>query len=132
MKSHQLKLHHGSVTQQRGATIEALAAAELATQHYQVLFQNFHCCFGEIDLIALSPRSQLVFIEVKWRQSSHYGGALASVSAQKRRKLITSARYFLRIFPQYAKVPMRFDVMAYQGSITQPQLNWIEAAFYSE
>lgn len=86
--------------------------------------QNFHCRFGEIDLIAVCPEEQtLVFVEVRYRKSQKYGGAAASITASKQAKIKKTALFYLATRKLDANV--RFDVIA----IEQQQLNWIQSAF---
>jgi len=78
---------------------------------------------GEIDHIMRAPDGTVVFVEVRWRRSERYGGALASVTATKQRRLIWAARHYLRRFS--APPPCRFDVVGLgpQGVV------WIQGAF---
>jgi putative endonuclease len=65
----------------------------------------------------------LIFIEVRQRALASHGGALASVSASKQRRIVFAARYFLlkyRCMP-----PCRFDVVA----LDSDALHWYKAAF---
>ena len=78
---------------------------------------------GEIDLIMRAADGTLVFVEVRKRASSRQGGAAASVSALKQRRIIFAARHYLMRLPQTP--PCRFDVVA-----IEPQgLVWLQAAF---
>ena len=54
-----------SPTHQIGAAAEQLAAQFLLAQGWQVVAENFHCRFGEIDLIIRPNDAQqlLVFVE---------------------------------------------------------------------
>ncbi len=66
----------------------------------------------------------LVFIEVRYRKSNHFGGAAASVDTNKQRKLVFTANHFLQANP--SSQPMRFDVIALTPD--EPP-NWIINAF---
>ena len=99
---------------------------------------------GELDLIMLetgSAWSTLVFIEVRQRQRSGFGGAALSVTASKQRKVIRTAQYFLQQHPEYEDYDCRFDVIAYdtvgthiktsgQNIANQPQ--WLKGAFIAD
>ena len=50
---------------------EALVVSWLKAQDYQLLHQNWHCRWGEIDIIALS-KSTLIFVEVKTRSRNNW------------------------------------------------------------
>ena len=78
---------------------------------------------GEIDLILRERDGTLVFVEVRTRQSTAFGGAAASVGAGKQRSLVLAAQYFLgglRTTPA-----CRFDVIAIDGD----RIEWLRAAF---
>lgn len=61
----------------------------------------------------------LVFVEVKARSSSSFGGALGAVTPRKQRQVIAMAqRYMARV--GWSSRPCRFDVVAVQGSAGKP------------
>ncbi len=96
---------------------EQFTADYLKSQNGQILFQQWHCRQGEIDLIAkmgITPtqkESCLAFIEVKTRSLGNWdqGGALA-VNLRKQHRIIQTAQYFLAKYPALAVLPCRFDV----------------------
>jgi len=78
---------------------------------------------GEIDLIVREPDGTLVFVEVRTRKASGFGGAAGSVSAAKQRSVIFAARCYLRAF---ASPPACcFDVVAIEGA----HIEWLRGAF---
>lgn len=80
-----------------GARGERIAAAHLAARGYEILARNFRTRRGELDVVARDGRD-LVFCEVKTRvAASPLGpfGPLASIGAQKRRRLRLMAREWL-------------------------------------
>ena len=78
---------------------------------------------GEIDLIVRENDGTLVFVEVRTRKASGFGGAAGSVSAAKQRSVIFAARCYLRAF---ASPPAcRFDVVAIEGA----HIEWLRGAF---
>lgn len=78
---------------------------------------------GEIDLIVRESDGTLVFVEVRTRKGSGFGGAAGSVSAAKQRSVIFAARCYLRAF---ASPPAcRFDVVAIEGA----HIEWLRGAF---
>ncbi|MGJ8581952.1 MAG: YraN family protein [Psychromonas sp.] len=108
----------------RGVQAEQQALAFLKKQGLLLICQNFYCRFGEIDLI-MSDQGTLVFIEVRYRKNQDFGGAAASITSQKQRKLIKTAKHYLS---QLDDEPYcRFDVIAISESAPQPQ--WIQDAF---
>lgn len=94
---------------------EHLLKEWLITQAWQILAQNWHCPWGELDLVAQTPTGIVAFIEVKTRQHSSldHGGLLA-ITPAKQRKLIRTAELFLEQYPHYAEHPCRFDVALVQ------------------
>ena len=78
---------------------------------------------AEIDLILRERDGTLVFCEVRARRGTGHGGAAASVTPAKQRRIVRAASHYLMRFPQ--PPPCRFDVVA----IDADQLHWIQAAF---
>lgn len=90
--------------------------------------RNYNVRGGELDLVYLTAE-MLVVVEVRYRARSDYGGALASVTASKQRRIVQATRHFLAEHPRYARQPIRFDVV---GVSDADELDWIEDAFYAE
>ncbi len=77
-----------------GAANEALAAQHLQ-QHGLGLYQrNYHCRYGEIDLIMRNDK-EWVFVEVRSRSRSLFASPLESIGPQKQRRLLITAEHFL-------------------------------------
>ena len=109
---------------ERGVDAEALAAAFLQGRGLTILVRNYRCRLGEIDLVARDGGTT-VFVEVRARASSAFGGAAASITPAKRAKLIRAARHYLsrlRGDPQ-----CRFDALLIEGD--PPRIEWIRDAF---
>ncbi|MBM3070095.1 YraN family protein [Enterobacter sp. RHBSTW-00994] len=80
---------------------------------------------GEIDLI-MKEGQTTVFVEVRYRQSSQFGGAAASVTLAKQRKLLHTAHLWLaRHSGSFDTVDCRFDVIAFTGN----EIEWLKNAF---
>lgn len=113
----------------RGAQAEQLAADYLQAQGITLIARNLRCRAGEIDLVCLDGEL-LALVEVRQRSGHHFGGALASVTRFKQRRIIRAARFFLRCRAQWRNRAIRFDVLAVQGS---PQgahdIIWVKDAF---
>lgn len=71
--------------------------------------RNFRRPFGEIDLI-MQDSSVLVFVEVRSRVGSQFGGAAASITNTKQRCLTLAAQAYLQRYS--SPPPCRFDVIA--------------------
>lgn len=91
-----------------GAEAEQWAAAFLRQQGLQPVTHNYRCRWGEIDLI-MQDGAVLVFVEVRLRHRSDYGGAAASIDGRKQQRLIQTARHYLSQLPRTP--PCRFDVV---------------------
>jgi putative endonuclease len=91
-----------------GLEAEKLAATFLVNQGLKLIVQNYHCRFGEIDLI-MRDASTLVFIEVRLRSNKQFGSAAASITPQKQQKLMLTAQHYLQQNPE--KNACRFDVI---------------------
>ena len=112
-----------------GRAAEDAAARFLAARGAQVLLRNYRCRRGELDIVALCG-AELALVEVRTRSSSAFGGALASVDAGKRRRLIQAAARLLQERPDLARLRVRFDVMAVEAPLgAVPRIEWIKHAF---
>jgi putative endonuclease len=104
-----------------GDAAEDAALAFLCDEGLRPVERNFRCKGGEIDLI-MQDGDTLVFVEVRKRSKDSYGGALASVTRAKQRRLIVAAQIFLQ---RYRMPPAcRFDVIGYDGD----RMNWLKNA----
>ncbi|HRQ47202.1 MAG TPA: YraN family protein [Rhodocyclaceae bacterium] len=114
--------------QGRGAAAEALAERYLAARGLTVLARNVRCRGGEIDLVGLE-RGTLVFIEVRLRSSTGFGGAAASITTRKQRRIILAARWWLAGAGRgHAQRACRFDAVLLDG-LDEGGVEWIPAAF---
>ncbi len=111
-----------------GQAAESEAERYLRRKGYRILARNARTPSGELDLVARSG-SVLVFIEVKARRSSDYGGAVGAMNGRKRVRLVKLASQYLarhRLRDQ----PCRFDVLLCGGRTGAPAvIEHIEHAF---
>ena len=118
-------------TKRRGDAAEALACEYLAARGLRLVQANFKTPGrggGEIDLIMRAPDGTLVFVEVRQRSSASHGGAGASITHFKQRRIILAAQHFLQRFA--SPPPCRFDVVLVQGSAQETStIDWLQAAF---
>jgi putative endonuclease len=118
-----------NLRRRHGEAAEDLAVAYLDAQGLSVLARNVRCKGGEIDIVGLDGPC-LVVIEVRQRKSAQFGGALASVTPAKRRKIIRAARYLLQTSADHRSRPMRFDVIGVEGLPEGAhRISWIKDAF---
>ena len=104
-----------------GAAAETLAAEFLQARGLVVVKRNYRCRGGEIDLI-VRDRDTLVFVEVRLRSSSAFGGARASITAAKRRRLKFAAGLFLSGLAR--EPPCRFDAILLDG-LDAARIEWL-------
>lgn len=116
---------------QCGAQAEALAARYLQARGLSVIARNLRCNAGELDLVCLDD-DVLVIVEVRQRRRSDFGGALASVTWRKQRKLVRAAQFHWQRRSGWRARSMRFDVVALQGAPDAGQeITWIKDAFHA-
>lgn len=113
-------------TKQAGDAAEDQALAHLQAQGLRLLERNYRTPGrggGEIDLVMRAPDGTLVFVEVRRRTNAAFGGAAASVSATKRKRIVLAARHYL--LGLATPPPCRFDVVVLEAQ----GLQWLPAAF---
>lgn len=104
--------------QSLGRRGEDLACRELRRRGYAILARRFRTRFGEIDIVA-DDGGTLVFVEVKTRRNTAFGGATAAVNAAKQRRLVNMARSYLLGLAGRAP-PCRFDVVGVTAGPGRP------------
>ena len=115
-----------ATTKQKGDAAEDRALHHLQAQGLQLVQRNYRTPGrggGEIDLILRDHDGTLVFVEVRLRGNFDHGGALASITSAKRRRIVFAARHFLMKLRQ--EPPCRFDVVTFEAD----GLHWYLAAF---
>lgn len=109
-----------------GMQAEDQALSYLQRQGLSLVMRNYRCRAGEIDLVMLHDET-LALIEVRYRASGSYGGAAASVTYRKQRRIIQAARHLWMTQPRLHRYPARYDVVAIsQGGL---RVEWIRGAF---
>ena len=113
-------------TKQKGDAAEDASLRHLQAAGLTLLERNYRTPGrggGEIDLILRERDGTVVFVEVRQRASASHGGAAASVSSTKQRRIIFAARHYLMRLR--TPPPCRFDVV-----VVEPAgLQWLQAAF---
>ena len=116
-----------ALAQNDGARAEAIAARHLQRHGARIIARNVRCRGGEIDLVAEHADS-IVFVEVRLRQHGDYGGAAASITNIKQRRVIKAARVWLAGSGRaYATRNCRFDAMLLKD--LKGEVEWLQAAF---
>ena len=111
---------------QLGLEAEDLALGYLQQQGLSLIERNYRSRYGEIDLI-MRDQQHIVFVEVRFRSSQRYGGAISSVDIHKQRKLIKCAQQYIANTP--SRLGFRFDVLAISPSSQQHDIQWLTNAF---
>ncbi|MDR2111505.1 MAG: YraN family protein [Candidatus Accumulibacter sp.] len=106
-----------------GQRAEELAARFLEQRHLAVIARNHRCGGGEIDLICRDGAT-LVFVEVRSRQGGGFGGAAASITPAKQRRIVLAARHYLNVTGKHRQ-DCRFDCVLLDGE----NVEWIKNAF---
>lgn len=113
-----------SPTQASGDAAEARALEFLVGAGLSLVERNVASRLGEIDLV-MRDAGDIVFVEVRSRARSDFGGAAASVDMGKRRRLQREAQRWMNRRFGDRWPPCRFDVCAFEGS----RIDWIRGAF---
>ncbi|WP_415879357.1 YraN family protein [Methylomonas sp. TEB] len=109
---------------QKGDSAEQLALAYLQKQGLEWVCSNFRCKMGELDLV-MKDGTALVIVEVRFRKSAQFGGALASITRQKQARIVAATQHYV-IINNLSQLSIRFDVVAVSGD---NRLDWIKNAF---
>ena len=114
-------------TKTLGEKGEDIAAAFLEKKGYNILFRNYKCSFGEIDIIAKHKKT-LSFIEVKTRSTKKYGLPQEAVTPAKQAKISRVALEFVQRYKMENRAA-RFDVVSVQSLNDGYEVDLIENAF---
>lgn len=106
----------------RGRSAEDAALAYLQAQGLTFVERNVRYPFGEIDLI-MNEGQKWIFIEVKYRQSKQFGGAIHAISRGQIERLRRAANHYMQ--RNHIDAQCRFDVVAIDAN----DINWITNAF---
>lgn len=101
------------------------AARYLCERGVRIIARNVRLRIGEIDLIG-QIGDTLLFVEVRLRRSDRHGGAAASITPGKQRRIIAAARAWLGA----RDVPCRFDAVLIDGE--PARMTWIQDAFQAD
>ena len=107
-----------------GLLAENLAASYLIEQGLKLLVRNYHCRFGEIDLI-MQDKNTLVFIEVRLRTSLGFGNSGSSITKQKQFKFTRTALHYLQV---HGNASCRFNAILIDKA-NEANLVWLRNAF---
>ncbi|MCL1147522.1 YraN family protein [Shewanella sp. 10N.261.52.F9] len=109
-------------TNNQGQIAEYKARQYLEQQGLSFVEQNVRYRFGEIDII-MKDGKDWVFVEVKYRSPSRYGGAVNALSTAQTQRIRKAASHYIQI--NRIDAICRFDVIAADPNGIQ----WIRDAF---
>ncbi len=111
--------------QRDGRRGEELAAIFLSQQGFRVVEKNWHCRFGEIDLI-VQRGHEVRFVEVKWRAGTMYGLPEESITSTKRAHLFRVVETWLQSHPEPAAYQIDVVTILVVKDQTAPEIRWIQ------
>lgn len=78
----------------------------------------------------MQDEQYLVFIEVRYRKNDDFGGAKASITREKQKKIRKVAEYYLKRFGPHAQhIFCRFDAIAVCAVPEGLEIEWLKDAF---
>lgn len=109
---------------------EEIIASYLQSRGYEILHRNWHCRWGELDIIARQGE-YLCFVEVKLRGSAAFAPPRAFVTQTKQQRIRQSAACYLT--QRDTGLQPRFDVaevvIPQGGDTDSPAIQYWENAF---
>lgn len=81
---------------------------------------------GELDIVARDGAT-LVVAEVRLRASAQFGGAAASITRAKQRRIVLATRHLLARYPSLQRLPVRFDALLVPAN--EGPIEWLRGAF---
>lgn len=104
-----------------GKGYEEAVASDLVNTGYTILARNLRTPYAEIDIIAKS-NARIHFIEVKYRSSDSFGGAVSALSRNQSRRIERAANYWVcRNFPE---ADFQVDLAAVTKDQDQLKINY--------
>ena len=111
----------------RGEVGETAAAKFLESAGFTILERNYRFDRGEIDIVA-EDKDELVFVEVKSRQTLAFGSPEDAITPKKESYLKRTAEGYLFEHRLEGK-PCRFDVVAIEWKAGRPDIRHIKNVF---
>ncbi|WP_448584380.1 YraN family protein [Thermocrinis sp.] len=94
----------------KGKHFEDIACQYLTSLGYKILFRNFHCRYGEIDIVALEG-DVFVFVEVKGTRTNFEPGERID-----KRKLANLYKCIEKFLKEYPARECRVDAIIIKGN----------------
>ncbi len=109
-----------------GAKGEEIACNFLLTRGYSILERNYRWKHLEVDIIALKEE-ELVFVEVKTRNSTIFGEPYSAVTRAKQKQIIQVANAYIN--SKKLDYYSRFDVFSIILNRNETKIEHIEYAY---
>jgi putative endonuclease len=106
----------GRDTAARGREGEDLAAAFLEAEGWTITARNYRWRGGEIDIVA-AREGTIAFVEVKSWGKLGAEELERAIGADKRRRIVETAKIFLSRHREYNDWSVRFDVILVRGGV---------------
>lgn len=116
-----------NATKKLGQYGESLAKRFLEQKGYHILSTNWQFRHLELDIIA-KQGEQLVFVEVKTRNSNDMGAPEEAVSLMKQRKIVQAAHHYIE--ENEFDGDSRFDIVAISKENGAFTIKHLESAFF--
>ncbi len=113
---------------EKGHITETFAKRFLLKKGLLFVAENVRYKFGEIDLV-MREQSHIIFVEVRYRCDTRFGGPVASINATKRSRLQKAAAAWLQSNDRSGYLKCRFDLIALSGELTELRCQWLKNIF---
>jgi|TARA_A100000171_G_scaffold49694_1_gene59284 putative endonuclease len=110
-----------------GTEFESLAIDYLCRNGLTLITRNYHCRYGEIDLI-MNDKKTLVFVEVRFRSDAGFVSPQESITPVKMKRIVRTARHYLHRYKLTEKVSSRIDFIGIDGGCQPERINWVRNA----
>ena len=106
---------------------EKMAAEHLDKKGFKILHKNYKYGKAEVDIVAMKD-NEIIFVEVKTRESAYLSAPTYTVPVQKQRQIIKAADAYLKRYQ--LEQESRFDVISIIVNSQYNRLEHLEGAFY--
>ena len=107
---------------------EVIAAGFLERKGLRIVERNYHCRWGELDLVAAESDNRIHFVEVKTRTVTLYGAPAEAVTYMKQQKIKKTALTWLQSQEQYFS-DLSFDVIEVSVIENTARIRWLQHCF---
>ncbi len=104
---------------------EDIATRFLENKNYKILDRNYRALGNEIDIVA-RDKDEIVFVEVKTRNSHKFGEAYEAVDKYKMENIILTSKAYIEKYSLY-DIMIRYDII--EVYLKEKKINHIIGAF---